>query len=127
MTNIFVVRTAVFCIATVAALTLAALPANADHGEEAEESHATSIHAHEVEVEASAPVTTKVTYAPTIDVAKVTTMQELLKALQQLVVLLTQQKAQIEHDTTPHEHDEDDAHEEETEDDTHDNHDEDHA
>lgn len=121
MTNIFTVRTAFLCIAVAAIFATFAIPAYADHGEEAEESHATTVHAHEVEVEASAPVTTKVTYAPTIDVAKVTTMQELLKALQQLVVLLQQQKAQVEHDATPHEHD-DDAHEDESEDDNHDNH-----
>ena len=94
-----------------------ALPAHADHSEEAqEESHAATVKAHEVEVHATGPVTTTVTYAPTINVAKVATMQELLKALQQLVLLLQEKKELIEHDATPHEHDEDDAHHDESED-----------
>lgn len=46
MTNTFVVRTAFICIAIIIAFVALTLPAHADHGEEAQESRATTAHSH---------------------------------------------------------------------------------
>jgi len=80
--------------------------ASADHSAEEEEaSHATTVHAHEDEQKATVTVTP--VYTASVDVGKIQTMQQLLKALQELVVLL-EKKAALE--KAEHTHDNDDAH-----------------
>lgn len=78
----------------------------ADHSaEEGETSHATTVHAHDDEQEATVTVTP--IYTASIDVGKIQKMQQLLKALQELVVLL-EKKAALE--KAEHTHDNEDAH-----------------
>ncbi len=69
--------------------------ASADHsgGEGIEHSHAITVTAT---VNASAPVQVTPTYTATMDVARMQKMQELLKAMQQLVVLLQHQLEHVE-------------------------------
>lgn len=99
----------VLCVVCIGLFFAGASVAFADHGdEESNESHATTIHADEsvhVETADNLPVTITPTYSPIVDVNRVMKMQELLKALQQLVVLLELQKEQRENE---HTHNDDD-------------------
>lgn len=99
----YISRFGVLLVACVCLFCLAINPTFAEHGDSEEaESHATSIEVTNVHTDDEINVTP--TYTPTIDVTKIQNMQALLKALQQLVVLL-QELQDLEHEVISHSHD----------------------
>ncbi len=101
-------RASALLILAISLFGAAALTASADHGEmEEESSHATTVHAHADEDEdhehEHAEVTVTPTYTATIDASEIKRMQYLLTALQALVVLL-EQKAELEEGNHTHDH-----------------------
>ena len=102
---------------------LSVMPVHADHSEESESAspcHAESVaHDHDEDTEdhQTAVVPTAVTISA--PVAHTAQLQQLLNAMLQLVTLLQKQQEMIEHDATPHTHDEDEDHDEHTNDEDH--------
>jgi hypothetical protein len=99
--NTLLIRTQIIALLCSFALLIPAYAAFADHGdEETDESHATTVHAHEDD---DVSITINPTVGPSVDIARIQKMQELLKALTQLVALLQLQK-DMQHNADDHDH-----------------------